>query len=153
MSVKKIPEGYEGATPYLCCKGAAAAIEFYKKAFGAVEVCRMGKGDMVGHAEFRIGKALVMIADEYPDMGFLSPKTIGGTPVQMYIYVEDVDALCQRAVNAGITIIRPLENQFYGDRSVAFEDPWGHRWGFATHVEDVSPEEITRRSAAMYGAG
>ncbi len=152
MALKKIPDGYTGATPYLCIKGAAAAIEFYKEAFGATELFRIAMpGGAIGHAEVKIGGGIVMLADEYPDMGFLSPKTIGGTPVQVYIYVEDVDALARRAIDAGIKVLRPVADQFYGDRSVAFEDPFGHRWGFATHVEDVSPEEIGRRAAAKFG--
>ncbi len=151
-SVKKVPDGYESATPYICCKGCAAAIEFYKKAFGAVELMRMAKpGGVIGHAEIKIGSAIVMMADEYPDMQFLSPKTLGGSPVSIYIYVEDVDALAKRAIDAGIKVIRPMQDQFYGDRSIGFEDPFGHRWGFATHVEDVAPEEIEKRAKAAMG--
>lgn len=155
MPVKPIPAGYENrATPYLCCKGAAAAIEFYKQAFGAEEVCRVGSpGGTIGHAEIKIAGAIVMLADEYPDMGFHSPKTIGGSPVMMYIYVPDVDALAKRAAAAGATIKRPPADQFYGDRSVAIEDPFGHSWGFATHIEDVPPDEIERRAAKMHGGG
>ena len=151
--IKPIPEGYERATPYLCCKGAAKAIEFYKKAFGAVELFRIGSPGGIGHAEVKIGGAIIMLADEYPDMGFLSPQTIGGSPVTVYIYVEDVDAFAKRAIDAGIKVLRPVADQFYGDRSVSFEDPFGHRWGFATHVEDVAPDEIQRRAAAMFGGG
>src|SRR2546425_8861629 len=150
--VKSIPDGYEGATPYLCCKGAASAIEFYKKAFGATELMRMGKlGEKVGHAEIRIGGAVIMLADEFPEMGFLSPQTIGGTPVTIMIYVADVDALVNRAVAAGATVRRPLADQFYGDRSCTLTDPFGHIWTFATHKEDVSPEEMQRRAAALFG--
>lgn len=149
--VNPIPPGYEGATPYICVKGAAEAIEFYKKAFGAVELFRIGGPDSIGHAEIRIGGATIMLADEYPDMGFLSPKTIGGTPVLIYIYVPDVDAFAKQAEAAGAKVLRPLQDQFYGDRSVSLEDPWGHRWGFATHIEDVSNEEVQRRAKEKFG--
>jgi len=152
--VRPIPEGYEGATPYLCCRGAVAAIDFYKKAFGAVEIARMdAPGGAIAHAEIKIGKAIIMLADEYPDMGFRSPPTIGGTPVKLYVYVEDVDALAKRAIAAGIKVLRPVADQFYGDRSVQFEDPFGHIWGFATHIEDLSLEEINNRAEALYGGG
>ncbi len=151
-NVKRIPDGYEGATPYICCKGCAEAIEFYKKAFGAVELVRMARPDgVIGHAEIKIGGAIVMMADEYPDMHFVSPKTLGGSPVSIYIYVEDVDALAKRAIGAGVKVIKPLQDQFYGDRSVGFEDPFGHKWGFATHIEDVAPDEIEKRAKAAMG--
>ena len=150
--VNPIPDGYEGATPYLCCKDAARALEFYQKAFGAAELMRMGKpGEKIGHAEIRIGGAIIMLADEYPDMNWLSPQTIGGTPVTIMIYVEDVDAFCNRATAAGATVRRPLADQFYGDRSCTLTDPFGHTWTFATHKEDVSPEEMQRRAAALFG--
>lgn len=154
MPVNPIPDGYEGATPYICCKGAASAIEFYKQAFGAQELFRLDRPDGgVAHAEIKIGGAIIMLADEYPDMGFLSPRTIGGTPVAMYVYVPDVDALVRRAAAAGATIKRPPADQFYGDRSSHLEDPFGHSWGFATHIEDVPPEEIRRRASAMSDRG
>jgi PhnB protein len=154
VKVKAIPPGYEGAVPYICCKGAAKAIDFYKKAFGAAELYRMGApGGLIGHAEVKIGGAIIMLADEYPDMGFLSPQTIGGTSVNIYIYVEDVDAVAKQAIDAGAKVLRPLTDQFYGDRNVQFEDPFGHRWSFGTHVEDVPFEEIQRRAAALYGGG
>jgi PhnB protein len=144
--VRAIPEGFEGATPYLCVRGAADALEFYEKAFGATEVMRMDQPDgRVGHAEIRIGTALVMLADEFPEMGFKSPQTLGGSPVLIHVYVEDVDAFVERAVAAGATLKRPVETQFYGDRSGGVEDPFGHSWYFATHVEDVAPEEMQRR--------
>jgi PhnB protein len=147
---KPIPDGYEGTIPYLIIQGAASAMEFYKTAFGAVEHERMNApGGMIGHAEMRIGKAVFMLADEFPGNQWRSPKTIGGTPVQMYIYVPDVDALARRAEAAGAKILRPVTTQFYGDRSVHLEDPFGHMWGFATHVEDVSPEELKRRAGAQ----
>jgi PhnB protein len=150
-TVKAIPDGYEGATPYLSIKGAADAIEFYKQAFGATEVMRMAEqSGRIGHAEIRIGKALVMLADEFPEMGFVSPKTLGGTPVGISLYVEDVDATVERAVAAGATLKRPVQNQFYGDRTAGLEDPFGHSWHVATHVEDVSPEEMHERFATTH---
>jgi PhnB protein len=150
--VKPIPDGYEGATPYLCCKEAVAALDFYRDAFGAVELMRKsGPGGKVGHAEIRLGRAIVMLADEFPEMDFRSPRSIGGTPVNLYLYVEDVDAFARRAVAAGATLRRPVETQFYGDRSCTLEDPFGHVWIVATHVEDVPPEELDRRAAALYG--
>lgn len=154
QSVKPIPQGYEGATPYLICKGAARAIEFYKQAFGATEMFRLdGPGGRIMHAEIRIAGAIIMLADEFPDMGAHSPETLGGSPVSVYIYVPDVDAFTRRAEAAGTKVLRPVADQFYGDRSVHLQDPFGHRWGFATHVEDVSVEEINRRAAAMHPGG
>jgi len=152
--VKPIPDGYSGASPYLICKGAADAIEFYKKAFGATEQFRLAAPNgVIGHAEVRIGQAVIMLADEHPAMGALSPQSIGGTPVKIHVYVEDVDALCRRAIDAGIKVLRPVADQFYGDRSVMLEDPYGHQWGFATHIEDVPVDEIARRAAAKFGGG
>ncbi len=150
-TVKAIPEGYEGATPYLICKNAEAAIGFYARAFNAVELFRIGEPGMVGHAEMKIGSAVVMLADEHPDMGILGPETIGGTPVSLLVYVEDVDAFTAKAVMEGLTVLRPVTDQFYGDRSGQFKDPFGHIWSFATHIEDVSPEEMNRRAAELYG--
>jgi PhnB protein len=150
--VKPIPDGYRGAIPYLCLDRAAEGLEFYKKAFGAVERIRMdAPGGKIGHAEILIGDALVMLADEYPDIGFVSPKTLGGTPVHVAIYVEDVDAFARRATAAGATVRRPLRDEFYGDRTGQFEDPFGHQWTFSTHVEDVSPEEMQKRMASESG--
>ncbi len=149
--VKAVPDGCEGITPYLICKNAEAAMEFYKKAFGAVELFRIGGPGMVGHAEMKIGNAVFMLADEFPDMGAVSPQTIGGTPVSLYIYVEDVDGFTEKAITEGLKVLKPVADQFYGDRSGHFEDPFGHKWGFATHIEDVSPEEMTKRAAAMHG--
>jgi PhnB protein len=150
MAVKAIPEGYEGAIPYLSCKNSAAAIDFYKKAFGATELMRMTQPDgRVGHAELKIGGALIMMADEFPEMGVLSPQSLGGSPVGIHIYVQDVDAVAERAVAAGAKLLRPVADQFYGDRSATMEDPYGHKWFFATHKEDVSPEELKRRHEAM----
>lgn len=150
--VKAIPEGFEGATPYLSIQGAAAAIEFYKKAFGATETMRIaGPDGRVGHAEIKIGKAHLMLADEHPEIGFLSPRTLGGSPVTIHIYVEDVDAISAQAEAAGAKVRRPVADQFYGDRGGLFEDPFGHVWFFVTHKEDVSTEEIQRRAAAQAG--
>jgi PhnB protein len=153
-NVNPIPEAYHAATPYLVCSDAAAAIEFYQRAFGAHEMFRMGApGGKVGHAEIRIGEhAIVMLADECPEMDARSPKTLGGTAVSVYIYVKDVDALARQAEEAGARILRPVADQFYGDRSVHLEDPFGHRWGFATRVEELTPEEIDKRFAEMVNA-
>ncbi len=145
-----IPSGFEGATPYLYIRGAAKALDFYKRAFGAnVEVRMDGPDGKVGHAEFSVGKARVMLADENAAMQALSPDALAGTTVSMYVYVDDVDAFFKRAVEAGATVLKPVANQFYGDRSCFLKDPFGHQWGFATHIEDVSPEEMKRRMAAM----
>lgn len=148
--VKAIPEGYEGVTPYLICKNAEAAMEFYSRAFGAVELFRIGSPGMVGHAEMKIGNAIFMLADEFPPMA-QSPETIGGSPVSMYIYVEDVDTFCEKAIAEGLEVLKPVSDQFYGDRSGHFKDPFGHLWGFATHKEDLTPEEIGQRAAAAHG--
>ena len=150
-AVKAIPDGYEGVTPYLICKNAEAAIEFYKKAFDAVELFRIGEPGMVGHAEMKIGSAVIMLADEHPQMGAVSPDSLGGTPVQLMVYVDDVDSFTANAVAEGLTVLRPVEDQFYGDRSGQFKDPFGHVWSFATHVEDVTPDEMKERANAMYG--
>lgn len=149
--VKPIPSGYEGITPYLICKNAESAIEFYKRAFGAEELFRIGPPGMVGHAEMKIGNAIFMLADEFPDMGAVSPQTIGGTPVSLYIYVEDVDGFTEKAVAEGLKVLKPVADQFYGDRSGHFEDPFGHQWGFATHKEDLTPEELNERAKAAHG--
>lgn len=154
-AVERIPERYKRATPYLCIKDAAAALEFYKRAFGATETMRMaGPDGKVMHAEIAIGEALVMLADEFPEMGFRSPASIGGTPVTLYVYVDDVDAFVARAKAEGATVTQPVETKFYGDRTGQLQDPFGHVWGFATHVEDVPEEEIRRRfQAFLAGAG
>lgn len=140
--------------PYLIVDGAAAAMEFYNSVFGATERMRMpGPDGRIGHAELEIGESVIMLADEHPEMGIRGPKAIGGTPVTLHVYVEDSDAAFERAVNAGATSLRPMENQFYGDRSGQFEDPFGHKWNVATHVEDVPPDEMEKRAAAaMAGA-
>lgn len=149
--VSAIPAGYEGVTPYLICKNAEAAIDFYKRAFGAEELFRVGEPGMVGHAEMKIGNAIFMMADEHPQMGIHSPETLGGTPVHLMVYVPEVDAFAEKAIAEGVEVLKPVENQFYGDRSGQFKDPFGHIWSFATHVEDVSPAEMDKRAAAMYG--
>jgi len=150
--VKPIPDNYPRVVPYLCVDGASAAIAFYRDVFGATERMRMVEPDgRIGHAELEIGTAVIMLADEFPDLGVRSPRTIGGTPVTMTLYVEDVDAVFTRATDAGATVLSPVKNQFYGDRTGQFEDPFGHRWGVATHVEDVSPEDIAQRAVAMTG--
>jgi PhnB protein len=149
--VKAIPDQYRGATPYLCVNDGAQAMEFYRKAFGAKEVMRMPMPDgKLGHAELKIGNAPIMLADEHPEMNFRSPKSIGGTPVNIVVYVKDVDALVRQAEAAGAKVLRPPADQFYGDRMATLEDPFGHSWSFATHIEDVSPEEIQQRAAAMH---
>jgi PhnB protein len=149
-NVKPIPDGYGSVTPYIIVAGAAKAIEFYKSVFGATERMRLGGPDgKIGHAELEIGDSLIMLADEHPEMGALAPPTVGGTPVGLHVYVADVDAVAAKAVAAGATLKRPVENQFYGDRLGSLIDPFGHLWHISTHVEDVSPDEIARRAAAM----
>ncbi|MGH3327437.1 MAG: VOC family protein [Streptomycetales bacterium] len=151
-SVNPIPEGYPRVSPYLCVDGAAAAIDFYSGVFGAHERMRMPAPEgKIGHAELQIGDSLIMLADEFPDMGARGPKSIGGTPVTLSLYVDDVDAVFGRAVKAGATELQPVENKFYGDRAGQFEDPFGHRWSVASHVEDVSPDEMSRRAAEATG--
>src|SRR5215210_6108551 len=152
--VNPIPEGYPRVTPYLHVSGAAAAIDFYRDILGAEERMRMPAPEgKIGHAELQIGESIVMLADECPDMGVGGPKSIGGTTVNLHMYVkEDVDAVFDAALEAGARSLRPVENQFYGDRTAQFEDPFGHHWSIATHVEDVPPEEMEKRMmAAMSG--
>ena len=147
MPVKAIPEGYHVVTPYLIVKGALRAIEFYKKAFGASEVARFdGPDGKIGHAEIRIGDSPVMLADEYPDMGFRSPQSLGGAGVSLMIYVEQVDDMFARALSAGAKQLRAVQDQFYGDRSGTLEDPFGHVWTLSTHIEDVPPDELRKRA-------
>ncbi len=149
-SVHPIPQGYETVTPYLIIDGATQALEFYKKAFGASEIMRFeAPGGKIGHAEIRIGKSIFMLADECPEMKAQSPKALGGSPVSLMIYVEDVDAMFNRAISAGAKAMGPIENKFYGDRMGTLTDPYGHQWHFATHIEDVSPEEMKKRMAAL----
>jgi PhnB protein len=152
--VQPVPTGYAGVTPYLIIRGAARALEFYKKAFGATELMRFpAPGGKIGHAEIKIGEGVVMLADESPEMGHTSPQTIGGTPVSLMFYVPDVDALFAKALAAGGVVKQPLKDQFYGDRSGTITDPFGHVWTIATHVEDVSAEEMQRRMAALAPSG
>ena len=151
-NVKPIPEGYHSVTPYLICDGAADAIEYYKKAFGATELFRMDHGGKIGHAELKIGDSPIMLADEYPEMDYRSPKALGGTPVSLMIYVEDADSVYKQAIDAGATEVKPLQDQFYGDRSGTLTDPFGHVWTIATHKEDVTMEEMNRRMASAHGA-
>ena len=154
MAVKPIPDGYPQVTPYLFVDGAQAAIDFYSSVFGATERMRMpGPDGKIGHAELQLGDSLLMVADEFPDMGGRSPRTVGGSPVIVSVYVEDVDSVFERAVQAGATVVRPVETQFYGDRAGQFEDPFGHQWSVATHVEDVPPDEMERRVAQAMGGG
>lgn len=144
-TVNPIPQGYHTLTPYLYIRGAAAALEFYTRAFGARELFRFPFGDRIGHAEIQIGDSRLMLADEYPEMGVRSPATIGGNGSSLLIYLKDVDVAFKRAVDAGAKVIRPLKDQFYGDRSGTVQDPFGHQWTLATHVEDISPDEMQRR--------
>ena len=149
-TVKAIPEGFHSVTPYLSISGAAQAIEFYKKAFGAIELVRMPAPDnKVGHAEIKIGDSIIMMADEVPGMGNRSPQTLGGSPVGMLLYVEDADKVFHQAVAAGAKAERPLKDEFYGDRAGSVRDPFGHEWHIHTHIEDVTPEEMQKRMAAM----
>ena len=149
MATPAIPEGYRTATPYLIVQGAADAIEYYKRAFGATEMLRMADPQgRVGHAEIRIGDSVIMLADEHPGMGYRAPRTLGGSSVSILLYLEEVDAVCERATKAGAKVLRPVANQFYGDRSGTLEDPFGHIWTIATHVEDVPPDELRRRAEA-----
>lgn len=146
-AVNPIPDNYPRVTPYLCVDGASAAIDFYITVFGASERMRMPEpSGKIGHAELEIGDSMIMLADEFPEIGIHSPKTIGGTPVTINIYVEDVDAVFERALANGAESLRPLEDQFYGDRSGQFLDPFGHRWSVASRTEEISPEEMAGRA-------
>jgi PhnB protein len=150
---KPIPEGYHTATPYLIIGGAADAIEFYKKAFGATELFRFPAPDgKIGHAEIKIGDSPIMLADEFPEMGYKGPQSLGGSPVSLMIYVEDVDTVFNRAVAAGASVKEAVSDKFYGDRMGTLTDPFGHRWHVATHKEDVSVEEMERRAKAAGAA-
>jgi PhnB protein len=149
MPVSPVPAGYHTVTPYLIISGAARAIEYYKRAFGATEIMRHGGPDgRIGHAEVKIGDSRIMLADEFPEMGVKSASSIGGTPVGLCIYVPNVDAVFAQAVEAGGKVERPLQDQFYGDRSGTLVDPFGHKWTIATHIEDVPPQELEKRMAA-----
>ncbi len=150
--VKAQPDGYPTISASLAVDGAADALEFYQRVLGAKERMRMpGPDGTIAHSELQIGDSVLMVADEYPDMGFLSPPKVGGTPVSLFVYVDDVDATFKAAVDAGATPLQEPEDQFYGDRSGLFEDPWGHRWTVATHVKDVSAEEMQQMAAEMSG--
>ena len=154
MAVNPIPDGYPRVIPMLAVDGAAAAIDFYATVLDAKLRVRMdGPGDKVAHAELEIGTGLVMLSDEFPEMDHRGPKAVGGTPVTMMVYVDDVDAVFQRALDNGARQLQPLEDKFYGDRSGTFEDPWGHRWDVATHVEDVPEDEMMRRAAEFNAGG
>jgi PhnB protein len=146
--VNPIPDGYPRLTPYLCVDGADRAIAFYTHVFGMKERMRMpAEGGKIGHAELLLGDSVIMLADEYPDMDFRSPRALGGTPMTVHMYVDDVDGVLGRAVEAGAKVLREVRDEFYGDRSGQIEDPFGHRWNVSTHVEDVSDEEMARRLA------
>jgi len=154
MSLKPIPEGYHSVTPYLIVRGGAAAIEYYAKAFGAKELFRFPAPDgKVGHAEIKIGDSPIMLADEYPDMGYNGPLTVGGSPVSLMIYVDDVDTTFQRAIEFGGAVKEAVQDKFYGDRTGTLIDPFGHVWHVATHKEDVSMEEMERRAKSAHGGG
>jgi PhnB protein len=151
-AVQPIPESYPRVTPYLFVDGASAAIEFYAQVLGTTERMRMQTPEgTVSHAELQLGDSVIMLADEFPELGVRSPKAFGGSPVMLSVYVEDVDAVFERAQRAGAKVLRPLEDQSYGDRAGQFEDPFGHRWSVATHVEDVPSGEMARRAAEAAG--
>jgi PhnB protein len=150
--VKPVPDGYHTVTPYLVCHDAKRALDFYTRAFGAEETLRMPAPDgTLMHAEMRIGDSSIMLADEHPQMGFRSPRAYGGTPVRIMLYVPNVDALASQAERAGARVLRPVEDQFYGDRAATLADPFGHVWTIATHIEDVSPEEMDARAKRLFG--
>jgi PhnB protein len=150
MATKSIPAGYHSVTPYLIVKGAADAIDFYRRAFGATELMRMpGPNGRIGHAEIRIGDSAIMLADEHPEMGHRSPLTLGGAGVNLMVYVERVDEVFKRAVASGAKELQPVKDQFYGDRSGTLQDPFGHKWTVATHVEDIAPDEMRRRAEKL----
>ena len=151
---KPIPDGYPRVMPHLIVDGAAEAIDFYRSVLGATERMRMpAPGDKIGHAELQIGESVVMLADEFPGMDARGPKAVGGTSVTLYVYVDDVDRVFEAAVTAGARPVRPVEDRFYGDRSGQFEDPFGHRWDVATHVEDVPADEMAERAATAMSGG
>ena len=154
MTIKSIPDGYHSVTPYLSIKGAAEAIEFYKRAFSATELFRLvAPNGEIGHAEIKIGDSPIMLADPYEEGAFLNPRSLGGSSVGLHVYVEDVDALFVQAVDAGAKAVRPVQDQFYGDRTGTLEDPFGHVWFLATHKEELTPEEINRRAEALFKQG
>jgi PhnB protein len=148
--VKFIPNGFHAVTPYLIVKNAAQAIDFYKRAFGAHERYRLTMGSRIGHAELQFGNSIVMLADEFPDCGNVSPQTLNGSPVSLALYVENVDQSFKRAVQAGATVKDPVENKFWGDRAGSVIDPFGHKWTLLTHTEDVSPSEMQSRMEHVF---
>jgi len=148
--VRPIPAGYHSLTPYLIVDGASRALEFYARAFGAKELLRIpGPGERVGHAEMRIGTSMIMLADEHPEMAARGPGHYGGSPASLVLYVKDVDRQFEQALAAGATEVRPVADQFYGDRAGTLKDPFGHSWHVHTHTENVSPAELKRRMAAL----
>ena len=152
--VKPIPDGMHSVTPHLICAGAADAIDFYKKAFNAIELSRLpGQSGKLLHGSIRIGDSTVMLSDEFPEMGGLGPKSLKGSPVTIHLYVEDVDAFAARAIAAGAKVTMPVADMFWGDRYGQFEDPFGHRWSIATHVRDVQPEDMQKAVRSMGGPG
>jgi len=154
MSVKPIPDGYHSITPYLIVDGGQQALEFYQQAFGAeVEMIMPGPERKIMHAECRVGDSKVMLADEFPEYGALSPKSLGGTAVSLALFVEDVDSVFAKAIQAGGTELRPVQDQFYGDRMGTLEDPFGHKWTVGTHIEDLTPEEIAQRQQEFLQQG
>ncbi|MFD8645544.1 VOC family protein [Streptomyces zaomyceticus] len=153
MTVQPIPEGYPRVTPYLCVDGAAAGIDFYVSVLGAEERMRMpAPGGGIGHAELALGNSIIMLADEFPELGFRSPRSIGGTPLTLHVYVADVDAVFAEALARGAKELSPVKDEFYGDRTGQFEDPFGHRWSVASHIEDVSEEEMAKRAREAMGS-
>jgi len=154
MAVKPVPDGYQTVNVYLCVNGAADAIVFYEHVLGAKERVRIaGPDGKIGHAELELGESVIMLSDEYPDMDASGPRSVGGTPVTVSVYVDDVDATFAAAIAAGAKELRPVEDHFYGDRAGTIEDPFGHRWTVATNIEDVSAAEMQKRAAVMYGGG
>ena len=149
MAVKPIPDGYHSVTPYLVMNGAAGAIDFYKKAFGATELFRMPYGDKIGHAEIKIGDSPIMLADENPQMGNVGPQALGGTPVTIHLHVDNADEMIRRAVEAGAKLEMEPTDQFYGERSGAIRDPFGHRWNIGHSIEEVAPDEMQRRYSEL----
>jgi PhnB protein len=152
-TVKPIPDEYRGATPYLCVHDAASAIDFYRHAFGAIELMRMSEPQgKIGHAELQIGNAHIMLSDEYPDIGVRCPQGTTSSPVSILLYVEDADSVVKQAVASGAKVLIPLGDRFYGDRTAKIQDPYGHTWLIATHKEDVPPDEMHKRAQAQFGA-
>jgi PhnB protein len=154
MTAKPIPDGYHSITPYLMIKGASEAIEFYKRAFGATEIFRLSHPNgQIGHAEIRIGDSSIMLADSCEQSEFHPPESLGGSSVALHVYVEDVDAQFSQAVSAGAKVVRPVFDQFYGDRTGMLQDPFGHIWFIATHKKDIAPKEISKRAEALFQQG